>query len=323
MSTKRECFFPEVNACERIPSDHGKGNGIENGRDLCDPKDENMNEWIHSSVFSIQSAPLSDSCLESLSRNGNGRLSSKLSLPISAKNEEEMPLDVKSDILPLECGISKENTFSDGDDLKREYLEKEDTIESLVRPCSLMIPANSNGKGFNLTAVANEAQLRQCPILVKDLSCDTADDDDNENHLTISSLTARPLIAKSHELRTKKVARKLREAERRARIRRFKPPDGGYGWAIVVGAFLVQFWVSGLVKSYGVLFVEVMETFTDTSAAVAAWIPAILSTLCLALGELLRRLVNFLKSYTNFISINRSKMHYYPSFFLVFCHPFL
>lgn len=48
---------------------------------------------------------------------------------------------------------------------------------------------------------------------------------------------------------------------------------------------MVQFWVSGLVKSYGVLFVEVLEAFSDTSAAVAAWIPAILSTLCLALGE--------------------------------------
>lgn len=80
------------------------------------------------------------------------------------------------------------------------------------------------------------------------------------------------------------MARKLREAERRATVRRFKPPDGGYGWAVVVGAFMVQFLVSGLVKSYGVLFVEVLEAFSDTSTAVAAWIPAILATLCLALG---------------------------------------
>lgn len=154
-----------------------------------------------------------------------------------------------------------------------------------VRPTSLHIP-QSAATTLNLAAVANEVQLRQCPILVKDISFETADDDDNENHLTISSLTARPLIAKSQELRTKRIARKVREAERRARIRRFKPPDGGYGWAIVVGAFLVQFWVSGLVKSYGVLFVEIMEEFSDnTSAAMAAWIPAILSTLCLALGK--------------------------------------
>jgi hypothetical protein len=61
-------------------------------------------------------------------------------------------------------------------------------------------------------------------------------------------------------------------------------PDGGYGWLIVFGAFSVQFWVAGLVKSYGVLYVEIMEMFPHSSAAVASWIPAILSCLCLALG---------------------------------------
>lgn len=47
---------------------------------------------------------------------------------------------------------------------------------------------------------------------------------------------------------------------------------------------MVQFWVAGLVKSYGVLYVEVLETFPDSSASVASWIPAILTALCLALG---------------------------------------
>lgn len=64
------------------------------------------------------------------------------------------------------------------------------------------------------------------------------------------------------------------------------PPDGGYGWFVVFGAFFVQFWVAGLVKSYGVLFVEIMETFPSSTAAVASWIPAILSALCLALAPL-------------------------------------
>ena len=63
-------------------------------------------------------------------------------------------------------------------------------------------------------------------------------------------------------------------------------PDGGYGWFIVFGAFSVQFWVAGLVKSYGVLYVEIMETFPSTTATVASWIPAILSALCLALAPL-------------------------------------
>lgn len=62
--------------------------------------------------------------------------------------------------------------------------------------------------------------------------------------------------------------------------------DGGYGWLVVFGAFFVQFWVAGLVKSYGVLFVEILEIFPDSSTAVASWIPAILSALCLALAPL-------------------------------------
>lgn len=62
--------------------------------------------------------------------------------------------------------------------------------------------------------------------------------------------------------------------------------DGGYGWLVVFGAFSIQFWVAGLVKSYGVLFVEILETFPTSSTAVASWIPAILSALCLVLAPL-------------------------------------
>lgn len=49
---------------------------------------------------------------------------------------------------------------------------------------------------------------------------------------------------------------------------------------VVFGAFSVQFWVAGLVKSYGVLFVEILEIFPTNSTAVASWIPAVLSALC-------------------------------------------
>ncbi|KMQ93836.1 monocarboxylate transporter 13-like protein [Lasius niger] len=116
------------------------------------------------------------------------------------------------------------------------------------------------------------------------------EDEDNDNLLTISSLTARPLIAKSRELRSVKcIAPKGRKSRQRNETRKprnttYVPLDGGYGWVVVFGAFFVQFWVSGLVKSYGVLYVEVMETFKDSSASVASWIPAILTCLCLALG---------------------------------------
>lgn len=151
------------------------------------------------------------------------------------------------------------------------------------------------------------------------------EEDDNDNLLTVSSITARPLIAKSHELRSSrkqqqqqqqlassgtargKCQRRAKELERPALQRRSRqlakdrdsststtesggavaePPDGGYGWFIVFGAFSVQFWVAGLVKSYGVLYVEIMETFPSSTATVASWIPAILSALCLVLAPL-------------------------------------
>ncbi|XP_020800681.1 uncharacterized protein LOC110178009 [Drosophila serrata] len=153
------------------------------------------------------------------------------------------------------------------------------------------------------------------------------EEDDNENLLTVSSITARPLIAKSHELRSSRKSssgtglntarsRCVRRAKERERERdrvpsasakrskqlpkdrdssttttesgggNVEPPDGGYGWFIVFGAFSVQFWVAGLVKSYGVLYVEIMETFPSSTATVASWIPAILSALCLVLAPL-------------------------------------
>ncbi|XP_055904859.1 uncharacterized protein LOC129940519 [Eupeodes corollae] len=141
------------------------------------------------------------------------------------------------------------------------------------------------------------------------------EEDDNENLLTVSSITARPLIAKSHELRSNRLTGKrqkyngnnratsgsgstskivriattqkdTKEATSSRSSISADPPDGGYGWFIVFGAFSVQFWVAGLVKSYGVLYVEIMETFPSTTATVASWIPAILSALCLALAPL-------------------------------------
>ncbi|XP_021205733.2 monocarboxylate transporter 12 [Bombyx mandarina] len=107
------------------------------------------------------------------------------------------------------------------------------------------------------------------------LSAMSPTEQEEDSLLTLSSVTARPLLAAS---------RKLRPPGSNAES--IVPPDGGYGWVVVFGAFMVQFWVAGLFKSYGVLYVEIMETFPDSSASVASWIPAALSTLCLALAPL-------------------------------------
>ncbi|CAB3252213.1 unnamed protein product [Arctia plantaginis] len=108
------------------------------------------------------------------------------------------------------------------------------------------------------------------------LSAMSPTEQEEDSLLTLSSVTARPLLAASRKLRPPPDS----SAESLA------PPDGGYGWVVVFGAFMVQFWVAGLFKSYGVLYVEIMETFPDSSESVASWIPAALSTLCLALAPL-------------------------------------
>ncbi|CAK1547893.1 unnamed protein product [Leptosia nina] len=106
------------------------------------------------------------------------------------------------------------------------------------------------------------------------LSAMSPTEQEEDSLLTLSSVTARPLLAASRKLRPHSESTDT------------SPPDGGYGWVVVFGAFMVQFWVAGLFKSYGVLYVEIMETFPDSSESVASWIPAALSTLCLALAPL-------------------------------------
>ncbi|CAG4980554.1 unnamed protein product [Parnassius apollo] len=107
------------------------------------------------------------------------------------------------------------------------------------------------------------------------LSAMSPTEQEEDSLLTLSSVTARPLLAASRKLRPRPDSTDIP-----------CPTDGGYGWVVVFGAFMVQFWVAGLFKSYGVLYVEIMETFPDSSESVASWIPAALSTLCLALAPL-------------------------------------
>ncbi|XP_061512092.1 uncharacterized protein LOC1271075 [Anopheles gambiae] len=149
--------------------------------------------------------------------------------------------------------------------------------DTLLRPSSLALDTHYN--------------LAKPHTAVEPQPSTELDEDDNENLLTVSSLTARPLIAKSREIRNKK--QKLHIQKQRKPVASDtseddddSPPDGGYGWIIVFGAFSVQFWVAGLVKSYGVLYVEIMENFPNASATTASWIPAILSALCLVLAPL-------------------------------------
>ena len=64
----------------------------------------------------------------------------------------------------------------------------------------------------------------------------------------------------------------------------FVPPDGGYGWLIALGAFNSLFWCAGMVKSYGVIFNEILAFFPDSSKSLASWIPASMTSLSLLMA---------------------------------------
>lgn len=44
----------------------------------------------------------------------------------------------------------------------------------------------------------------------------------------------------------------------------FTEPDKGFGWAIVVAAFCVQFFVLGSMNNFGILFTQLLEEFKST-----------------------------------------------------------
>jgi hypothetical protein len=62
------------------------------------------------------------------------------------------------------------------------------------------------------------------------------------------------------------------------------PPDGGWGWLVLLGSTLVNMLIPGTLKSFGVLFVEFTEAFHASETA-ASWIPAICYFLYCSLGK--------------------------------------
>lgn len=63
------------------------------------------------------------------------------------------------------------------------------------------------------------------------------------------------------------------------------PPDGGWGWMVVLGSFIIHVMADGITYSFGLLFDEIVEAFGE-SRFFAAWIPAILVGVTLGFGKI-------------------------------------
>lgn len=57
-------------------------------------------------------------------------------------------------------------------------------------------------------------------------------------------------------------------------VRRAEPPDGGWGWMVVLSAFFQSALVFGVLRSFGVFFVEFVAAFEEQAARVS-WIASI------------------------------------------------
>ena len=66
----------------------------------------------------------------------------------------------------------------------------------------------------------------------------------------------------------------------------FVPPDGGYGWFVVLGAFFSVFWCSGFIKSYGLIFAELLRLFPEAPVSLATWIPASMTSFALVVAPI-------------------------------------
>lgn len=63
-------------------------------------------------------------------------------------------------------------------------------------------------------------------------------------------------------------------AEKRGKRWDAAAPDGGYAWLILLSCFFVFGLTFGVIKSFGVFFVEIQQYF-ETTAAGTSWITSI------------------------------------------------
>uniref|UniRef100_T1IHA6 Major facilitator superfamily (MFS) profile domain-containing protein n=1 Tax=Strigamia maritima TaxID=126957 RepID=T1IHA6_STRMM len=73
--------------------------------------------------------------------------------------------------------------------------------------------------------------------------------------------------------------------------REFEPPDGGWGWVIVVATFLTSLVVDGIIFSFGILLPEILIEFNE-GQSLTSWVGSALAGTYLLIGPIAGALAN-------------------------------
>ena len=63
------------------------------------------------------------------------------------------------------------------------------------------------------------------------------------------------------------------------------PPDGGYGWVIMIASFFTNVIVDGVCFSFGIFYLEFLEYYGESEAK-TSWVGSVLNGMYLGMGKL-------------------------------------
>lgn len=63
-----------------------------------------------------------------------------------------------------------------------------------------------------------------------------------------------------------------------------KPPDGGWGWMVVLSSFLIHVIADGIVYSFGIFYIEFLDYF-KAGKGETAWVGSLVPGVTLCVGK--------------------------------------